>query len=326
MSRSTARCCTSDPVRSPRLSAAPSAPANTLQGILRLQLLTSVHSRIEELAPGRAYALCSAHQIDQRVSWFPSGASGVAPINCYLLREGRTALLIDTGLTFHRAALLDQVRSLAGRSTELKVMHTRIGEYLGTCNTTAVLASFGVTAVYAAVPAASTWVDFDPTARWRTQAGAHRVTDLSLRRHPTIDLAGDGSRPVHASLAALRLLPTFWIYDEVTGLLCTSDSFSHATRRDLSERWLIDAETDTTTIPEIRDHLLNTRYWWLADADTTPIRRALNAFFAERHINILGPAYGCIFIGHAAVTRQYELLDAVLAERSSPLGTAALDA
>jgi hypothetical protein len=165
---------------------------------------------VAELLPGRLYALSNPLVLDDRSSWYPAGTTGAVPVTSYLLREGGRALLVDTGVTVHRAALIAQLAHVLPAATRLEILHTRIGEYDGTCNTTALLERFGVRAVYGAVPDCVTWTAFatGPAPAARPAA----VESLSLRRHPRIELGA--ARPVTATLAPLRLLPTFWVYDE----------------------------------------------------------------------------------------------------------------
>jgi hypothetical protein len=271
---------------------------------------------IAELMLGRLYALSNPLILDDRSSWYPAGTTGAVPVTSYLLREGERALLVDTGVTVHRDALIAQVAHVLPAATRLEILHTRIGEYDGTCNTTALLERFGVRAVYGAVPDCVTWTAFatGPAPAARPAA----VESLSLRRHPTIELGA--ARPVTTTLAPLRLLPTFWVYDEAARALLTSDLFTHVVRPDASRGWVVIETDDDTTLADLRRHLLGTRYWWLDGADPAPIREALSTFFAGRAIDVLGPSYGCVLAGAGVVARHVGLLDAILAD---PAGIAA---
>ena len=71
------------------------------------------------IVPGRLYALGGTVALDGRISWFPPDATGSAPTSCYLLLDGGSALLIDTGLPVHRDVLIAQLGSLLDPATRL---------------------------------------------------------------------------------------------------------------------------------------------------------------------------------------------------------------
>src|SRR5690606_5934553 len=87
-----------------------------------------------ELLEGRLYALANGYSLDGRCSWHPSQVRGTAPMNCYLLVEGERALLIDTGLTVHEQAVVEQIESCLPEGCELEILAMRLGEFDSVCN------------------------------------------------------------------------------------------------------------------------------------------------------------------------------------------------
>jgi hypothetical protein len=73
-------------------------------------------------------------------------------------------------------------------------------------------------------------------------------------------------------------------------------------------------DNDDTSVEWMRRHLLSTRYWWLAGAQTDEIRQSLAETFAKYDIETIAPDFGCILHGREVVRRHWEMLDAILAE------------
>jgi hypothetical protein len=265
------------------------------------------------LAGGRVHALAHPYALDGRITWHRPEARGFAPMNSYVLVQGDAAMLVDTGLTIHARALLGDLRALLAPGTRLSILHTRLGEYNSLCNTPAVVAAFDVGVVYGPHVNAARWTDFLP----HDDAGFHPGIDAMevgvLQGEQVLHVDADQRRAVDVFSPVLRLLPTHWAYDRATGTLFTSDLFSHVARRTSAGPWVVTAETDTTTFEAVRDHMLGTRYWWLADADTAGIARELAATFARHEVERIAPGYGCVLEGRDVVARHLEMVHAVVA-------------
>jgi hypothetical protein len=270
------------------------------------------------LAEGALYALINPVVLDGRLSWYPPHVRGVAPVSCYLLTEPDEALLVDTGLTAHRASLLSDLEAVLAPETPLSILHTRLGEYGSICNTLAVLERFAVRAVYGTFPAHE-WVGFEPEAddggpsREELWAG---VACPLLAATQTIELGSRGRR-VDVFASPLRLLPAHWLHDARTGTLFTSDSFTAAVRPDPAGPWTVTEDDDPSTLAGLHVHLRAERYWWLDEADATPIRRRLQEHLDGRAISRICPGYGCIVDGPGAVGRHRARMDQVLARAGS---------
>jgi flavorubredoxin len=264
------------------------------------------------LREGELYAIANPYEVDGRLTWHDPAARGFATMNCYLLTEGDSALLIDTGVTAHRDALVEQLRDLVD-GAELEVLHSRLGEYTSVCNTPAIVEAFDVTAVWGQHPSAELWTDFQPH---RDRGFGHAIGAVPvklLERQMEFELGDGGTRRLEAFSSILRLLPTWWVWDEATRTMFTSDLFSHVRRPSADGPWVVTAEDDDTTVETVREHMVGTRYWWVPEADTRPIAAGLAEVFASHPVERVAPQYGCILEGADVVERHLELVQQVLA-------------
>jgi flavorubredoxin len=272
-----------------------------------------------EIAEG-LIALCNTYEVDGQVSWHSPAVRGFATANCYLLQEDRDALLIDTGLTVHGAALERQLRDALDGDANLSILVLRQGEFDSVCNLLPLVDRFGVRTVYGQFDDILRWADFrndfDVSDGWVPAGG--EVSSVRLSREATLTLGRDAGRRLHVFRPLLRLLSTHWIYDEAHRTLFTSDSFSYVVRPAESGPWRLTAENDDVTVEHIRDHLVNTRYWWLAESDVEEVRRDLSTVFDRHDVEHIAPAFGAVISGRAVVARHVALLDESIAQLGHP--------
>jgi flavorubredoxin len=267
-------------------------------------------SHIETIAEGKLYALQNVMELDGRVSAYPANARGYSVSNCYLIKEGKSALLLDSGLSAHEASIIAQIRLLTPSDTLLSVFPLRINEYMSVCNVEAIAQNFNVEQCYSGNPDAALWVDFG------RRSDADDISPYSLKttlvsRAETLRV-GD-VRAIDVFQAPIRLINTRWMFDQNTRTLFTSDSFSHEWSDSLDGPWSLSADECTTTADHIRSFLLNTRYWWMEGGKTTELRRKLGSVFEKYPIETIAPGYGRVLRGRALVERQYKMFDEVLA-------------
>ena len=84
---------------------------------------------ITTLAQDKLYALQNVCELDGRLSSYATNARGYTVSNCYLLVEDDSALMLDTGFTLHRDAILGQLKTLLGPNQSLSLMPLRINEF-----------------------------------------------------------------------------------------------------------------------------------------------------------------------------------------------------
>ena len=267
-----------------------------------------------ELSAGRVYALQSAFELNGRISAYPESARGYSVGNCYLLKEGDRALLLDTGYAVYEQDILDQLGSLIGPDTPLSVFPLRLNEFMSVSNAVAIAKRFNVVECYSPVPDIEDWIEFE-TLRGEERNPILKTTiigSLSGKGGPRVEL-GPG-RTVDVMNAPIRLINTIWIYDEASKTLFSSDMFSHLWSDREDGPWLLggNEEDDATDFPFVRSFLLNTRYWWIEGANLSPIRKAVAEVYDRFDIETIAPGYGTIMSGRRHVDKQFEVLDDVL--------------
>lgn len=266
-------------------------------------------SHITTVADG-IYALQNVLDLDGRVSAYPSNARGCSVSNCYLVTQGRHALLLDSGLSAHEASIISMIRAKTSPDTLLSIFPLRINEYMSVCNVEAIAQTFNVEQCYSGNPDAALWVDFGKRSDSNDTRPYSLKTTL-VTRSETLNVGHE--RPIDVFQAPIRLINTRWMFDQNTKTLFTSDSFSHEWSDSSDGPWEISDADCTTTPAHIRSFLLNTRYWWLEGGKTTELRKKLAAVFEKYPVETIAPGYGRILRGSKLVERQYKMLDDVLA-------------
>jgi glyoxylase-like metal-dependent hydrolase (beta-lactamase superfamily II) len=265
-----------------------------------------------ELCAGRLHALVNPIELDGRLTWYQPHVRGYTSVNCYLATEDEHALLIDTGVTVHREALLAQLQRLVG-GAPMSIAHTRVAEYPAICNTIAIAQSLRVDAIYAGFPDVLGWLEFRPRAN---RPRADGPSSWALGRAPQTRVVsredgvaiGERARRLHVMPAAVKLLPSQWFYDDGTRTLFTGDAFTHARRRSAAGPWVADDRADGITPDEVLEHLL-ARCWWLAGAQRHgEIQAMLEQVFSAYDVETIAPGYGCVIHPRSEVKRHYQLL------------------
>jgi flavorubredoxin len=256
------------------------------------------------LAEGRLHALGGTLENDGTLSWFPPSQRGFIPVNCYLLVEGRQALMIDTCLPVFEEAVVRQAGAFD--LDEAALLLTRTVEFDSVGNAEPLLDTLPVRRTYAHFTA-DEWFYFRVDgSTFQSDSRDFEFVPFADRMRVTV---GPG-RDVTVINAKLKLLATAWVYDHATRTLFTSDSFSHVAAPDAQTR-VLDADADTTTGEDVTEHLM-TKFDWLSGADTQPLRTFLDGVFAEFDVETIAPASGCILRGRAVVERHHGMLDDAL--------------
>ena len=95
------------------------------------------------------------------VAAYPASARGYATVNCYLLTEPDAALMLDTGFTVHRSAILDGVEQIIGRDKPLTLFPLRLNELMSLSNTMALAQRFPVDGCISVLKDAAYHVDLE---------------------------------------------------------------------------------------------------------------------------------------------------------------------
>lgn len=258
-------------------------------------------------------ALCNPYRLDGRVSTHPVDVRGWAPMNVYALREGDHLMVVDSGLTVHRDALLDQLATLVDERTQLTLVPYRQGELNSMCNFGPIAERFGAARVlgdYFGPP--HEWMDFlpgSPGVAALERAAVERFATTGLVR---VDPAVD--RGLECFIAPVWLLAYPWMYDAATRTLFAPDVFTWVTRPTADGPWVIgEDDDDETTAEDVWHALAANMYWWLPGAQTEGMRRELEDTFDRYDVETIAPGYGCVLTGKRVVERHVQLLDEALA-------------
>lgn len=279
--------------------------------------MTSVQPMPSELAgaaeviPGTLYALGGLLPLDGRLSWVAEGVQGVAPLASYLLVEDGRAMLIDTGAPAFEAQLLAQLDALVPRPAQLSLLLSRVVEFDSFGNAAAVVRHLPVDTTYSQFPP-DQWLYYRHVHATDEPPAPTTWVPLKAGVEAAIGGEGDPGRRLETLHAPLRLLVTAWMYDAETRCLFTSDAFGHAVMADEAGPRTVTAANDTTTLAEVRDHLV-AKFDWLETAELEPLREQLAEVFEEREIEIVAPSYGRVLVGRDVVRRHYELVQEALA-------------
>jgi len=266
-----------------------------------------------ELCAGKVFALQNTFELNGRISAYPESARGYSVSNCYLLKEGDCAMLLDTGYAAHEPEILDQLGLLIEPDTPLSLFPLRINEFMSVSNAMAIAKRFNVVECFSNVPDIEDWIEFE-TLRGEDRNPILKTTLIGRGEHSRVDLGP--SRIVDVLNAPIRLISTRWIYDEASKTLFSSDMFSHIWSDREDGPWLLggNEEDNVTDFPFVRSFLLNTRYWWIEGANMSPIRKAVAEVYERFDIETIAPGYGTILSGREHVDQQFEVLDDVLGQ------------
>ena len=260
-------------------------------------------SRAVELLPERLYALGGPIPLDGRVTWAPAAATGFQPAQCYLALDPDGALMIDTGLKYHEAEILGQLRELLPKGRRLSMFLTR-SEFDCTGNFGAVVSNFEVDSLYTGGGTNPFDAFADMTAvddSWRKR--------VELSRTPVGEaIPLDEAGRWHVLAPAIRTLATFWAYDSANRALFTSDVFGHTTIGRADARPVIDDDaTDTATYEQVREHLLS-KFFWLSWARTRKLKADVQSLFEAMPVEIIAPSHGCVLVGRPIIERHVGML------------------
>lgn len=247
--------------------------------------------------------------MDGRISWIPHGREGFEPINCYLIKDGSHALLVDTGVAAHRDLVVQQLKELIGDRTPLSIFLTRFEPDCLT-NLAAIVENFPVEHVYGG--GVSNPFDFFDDLSTDEQLRHDYQVDI-VRKMPGDVVQLSDQRTLTLVVTSIRLLATFWAYDHETRTLFTSDTFGHMQVSGIDEAPVFSKANDTATIDTVRQHLL-TKFDWLSGAEKEPLQKDLQDIFDQFPVEVIAPTHGGVLKGAETISRHYQFMQQVLSE------------
>lgn len=257
---------------------------------------------IIEIAHGVLFRLGGRELRDGRISWAPADGA-YEPINCYLLLEGRRGLLIDTGVAAHEEVILEQLASLLPNDCQLSIFLTRAElDCMG--NLSAIADCFPLDCVYTG-GVVNPFDTFDhatslvqETVRFERGSESSRIR-LDEQRYLTI------LQP------RLRLLTTFWVYDELTMTMFTSDAVGHVAASGPTSAAMSDSCTEVD--PSLVETHLNAKFDWLAQCSgIDAVTRGVADAFMRYPTHVIAPTHGCVLFGEACVQTHVDTFLGVL--------------
>lgn len=262
-----------------------------------------------EILPGALYAVGANISLDARVvSWAPPGVRGFKPMSCHVLL-GDEALIVDPGPRLIEEAVVSGLRQLLPDGSPPAVFVSR--------------SQLDVAGNIAALAAAYSLSDRMYTGGARNPFDAFdAVGALDPKRATPMEIARTAKPAgrLKAFQPKLRLLTTFWSYDEETKTMFTSDAFTHANVERADARPVVDSlDADSTTHADVRADLL-ANFWWLEHAHTPAIVEWLRSTFEEYDVEVIAPARGCALKGRDVVRHHVQLVAEVLAQLTEAHG------
>jgi glyoxylase-like metal-dependent hydrolase (beta-lactamase superfamily II) len=255
------------------------------------------------------YRLGGIEAIDGRISWAPDWKGSFLPISCYLVVEDEEAVLVDTGVPAHRAAIAEQVRAIGPKRLQLTA--TRLNEFDSMGNALSLAGILPVDAIHLHFPALR-WVAYEPDGVSPAQL-EKTVEARLLADGDAISVDRRGRRPLEVLSAPVRLLKTSWLFDDASGTLFSSDAFGHVPCDSKQGSVSLSAGEDTTSAADVRASL-SPKLRWLFGANLREIRVEIETIFSERDVRAIAPGLGRVLVGRETVARHVDLLLQVLAE------------
>jgi flavorubredoxin len=278
--------------------------------------MAQVKTQAVELIPDKLYRLGAMMPLDGRISWVPSDLRGYQPANCYLILDGRSATLIDTGPAAYEHEIVDQLKSVLPAGAHLTVFVTRL-EPEGLGNIGPIQASIGIDRIITGgIPNMfDSWNEIPGFVEmWNNRSdwlGDRTFMDRVATGEP---IPMFGSDRLIVLPAPLRILATFWVYDRVTRTLFTTDVFGHTSVKSQADSVVRSSVADDDTTYELaRAHVL-AKFPWTSYANMEPIDAKLAATFSDRKVDLVAPMHGCILRGDDLINKHLEILHRILRE------------
>lgn len=252
-----------------------------------------------EVADGRLFRLGSAIELDGRISWAPKIPGRWTPHNNFIAMDGDRAYLLDTGVSAHRDQIIRQIKSVLAPDVPLTAFLTR-SEFACAGNLGAICADRGINELVSS--ARNPFAASDEIAS-ELQHGVRRT---NLERGAVAPLGSSETLVVIPPL--VRLLSTYWVYDQVSRTMFTSDLFGHVSIAGPDDPVVLsDPAEDTTTYEEAREHTL-LRYHWVPMATTDVLVTWLKTVFDTYDVEIIAATSGRILKGKPIVERHFGLI------------------
>ena len=245
------------------------------------------------------YRLGGFVPLDGRVSWAPHLPGRAQPINSYVILDNPRPILIDSGMAVHRSSVVRGAELLLGDQPAATAFLTRAE--LDCAGNVRDIHRVAPLAGLITGGTANPFDQFDIVAGWADVFNHRQV----LAQAPgEVTKMGD-SQSVEILPPPVRVLATYWVYDDRARTLFTSDFFGYTDVSECDPCVVLDGTTSSLDEETARRHLL-AKFGWLALADTTPLVDSLRTVVRGREIEVLAPTHGCVLRGAEMVQRHVE--------------------
>ncbi|MEJ0012101.1 MAG: hypothetical protein WDM94_05605 [Bauldia sp.] len=261
-----------------------------------------------ELIPRRLYAIGGMVPLDGKVSWVPAAARGFQPMNSYLLLEDRYALLIDTGLPYHEAQVLDQLGQVLPQGYDLSIYLTR---YEMDCvgNVGPIAMKFGISHLYTG-GVFNPFDGFDQISSIGEDRGAVEDRVSRVKAGNVLEIGKNG-RTLEVITAPFKMLTAYWGYDAATETMFTSDMFGQHIWPEEAYHPVATEADDKSTAESVAD-AVRARYWWLDHINPAVLLERFEALVAQYKISRIAPTHGSVVSGPVLVQRHIQFIRQLL--------------
>lgn len=275
-------------------------------------------SGVTEIVPDRLYAVGWSVPADDRISWVPAESNRWLPLQCYALKAGSHAIILDTSVTAHRGYLQHGLDVLLEGVADRQLILTRYG-FDTLCNLPWMTRRYGISRVYAARASMFDVAQHHITGFIETFEQAHTMAYVRDQTGimPTPIPAGDddlciGPLRIVGVDTALRVQATSWAYESTTKSLFCADCWGFALTTAEGPPKVINDADDQINFDRIARYLRN-KFDWLPGADTRPLANVLQSVLDRIDVERLCPTLGCVIEGKPAISRVMELTFEALA-------------
>lgn len=270
---------------------------------------------VAAVVPGTLYAVGGGIPASLPVSWLPEGFAGWMPVQCYVLRDGRDAVVLDSGLGAHRAAIEAGLRAVLADCTPPRALISR-WEPDSMVNLPWLIRTFGVREVlsYGGIDPLDFFERFEEASalvQAETAAGPARLVPIGPGQMIYV-----GALRIEVLPVSLRLLLAVWFFEHTTGSLFTADSFGFLPNPAGPSPYAARPDAEMLS-PLMLRRSLQTKFDWLVGAHTDALVADLEAMQARLPIQRVCPSFGGIIQGRDEVARLFRAAAGALRQLGS---------
>lgn len=263
----------------------------------------SLSSSVAAIVPDAIYAVGGGVPADVSVSWIPQGLGGWMPVQCFVLRDGGEAVVMDSGLGVHRAVVEIGLSQLLDGHPPPRALISR-WEPDSMVNLPWLIERFGVRDVlsYGGINPLDFFERFEEataTAQVEAAAGSAKLVPIGLG-----EMVHVGALRIEVVPVSLRLLLAVWFYEHTTGSLFTADSFGFLPNPARAAPFAIRPGVEMLS-PAVLRRSLETKFDWLIGAYSDALIADLEALHARLPIQRVCPSFGGVIEGKDNVARLF---------------------